>query len=83
MSQIIKEPDLSLRQNNNCSFIVRLWRGGQSETPVWRAAIEIPETGKRIGFAGLEQLFAFLVDFTECNCELSKVIEKKKEINSY
>lgn len=56
---------------NKCSFLLRLWRVGQSEKASWHASIEIPETGKRIGFASLEQLFAFLIDFTEINCVMS------------
>ncbi len=47
------------------SFILRLWRVEGSGTSNWQASVEIPEDGKRIGFASLEQLFAFLIDFTE------------------
>ncbi len=56
--------------NHMCSFILRLWREEQHGIHDWRASIEIPESGKRIGFASLEQLFAFLVDFTESNCDI-------------
>jgi hypothetical protein len=62
--------------NNKCSFILRLWRVEQSDAPDWRASVEIPETGKRIGFASLEQLFAFLIDFTETNCGLQPMEDK-------
>jgi hypothetical protein len=31
----------------------------------WRASLEVPETGRRIGFASLEQLFAYLMDVSE------------------
>jgi hypothetical protein len=47
------------------SLILRLWRIESSESTYWRASAEIPETGERIGFATLEQLFAFLLDLTE------------------
>ena len=58
---------------NKCSFILRLWRVEQSEAPDWRASIEIPETGKRIGFASLEQLFAYLIDWSENNGDGQKI----------
>ena len=42
------------------SYLLRLW----CEKPDrrWRASLEDPRTGKRIGFASLEQLFAFLME---------------------
>lgn len=55
-------------QNNTCSFVLRLWSIERAGATNWRASVEIPETGKRIGFASLEQLFAFLIDFTDSNC---------------
>ena len=50
------------------SYLVRLWR---VETPgqSWRASLEDPRTGQRIGFAGLEQLFAFLMEQVERDTE--------------
>jgi hypothetical protein len=42
------------------AYLLRLWmeqRGGQ---PLWRASLEDPHTGQRLGFADLNQLFAFL-----------------------
>ncbi len=46
------------------SYLLRLWR---VETPglCWRASLEDPHTGERIGFASLEQLFAFLMEQVE------------------
>ncbi|MBM4464520.1 MAG: hypothetical protein FJ014_02945 [Chloroflexi bacterium] len=41
------------------SYLLRLWRVGKEEA-VWRASIESPHTGQRIGFASLEDLFTFL-----------------------
>jgi hypothetical protein len=31
----------------------------------WLASLEVPTTGKRIGFANLEQLFAYILDLSE------------------
>jgi len=70
MKNLKKQPNQPLSMNNKCSLILRLWRVESSEPPVWRASVEITDTGKRIGFASLEQLFAFLIDFTEINCDL-------------
>ena len=64
---------------HKCSFILRLWRVDESNTADWRASLEIPETGKRIGFASLEQLFAFLMDLSECNGEKQQIEDKAKE----
>ena len=61
-----------------CSFILRLWRVEQSGAPDWRASVEIPETGKRIGFASLEQLFAYLIDWSESNGGGQKIEGKGK-----
>ena len=41
------------------SYLLRLWRVGTEEV-VWRASLESSHTGEHIGFASLEDLFAFL-----------------------
>jgi hypothetical protein len=38
-------------------------------TADWRASLEIPETGKRMGFASLEQLFAYLIEAVELEAD--------------
>jgi hypothetical protein len=45
------------------SYLLRLWRVGKEEA-VWRASLESPHTGERIGFASLDELFAFLREQT-------------------
>lgn len=77
MKKIMRQPDQFMHPNNKCSFILRLWREVQSDIPSWRASVENPETGKRIGFSSLEQLFAFLIDFTEVNCDLQPMEDKR------
>jgi len=54
-----------LQNTHHLSYLLRLWRTGGTEDFDWRASLEIPETGKRIGFANLEQLFVYLMDLTE------------------
>jgi len=45
-------------------YMLRLWK---VETPdqSWRASLEDPRTSERIGFATMEQLFAFLMEQVE------------------
>lgn len=46
------------------SYLLRLWRTDEPGDFLWRALLEIPETGERVGFPGLEELFAYLMDLT-------------------
>jgi len=43
------------------SYLLRLWSVQVEEKEYsWRGSIEDPKTGKRIGFANLDELFTFL-----------------------
>jgi hypothetical protein len=44
------------------AFLLRLWRAGSEDVPVWRASLESPRTGEYQVFANLDALFAFLRD---------------------
>ncbi len=57
----VQEP-ASYRQ---LSFLLRLWQAGAAGTANWLASLEIPGTGKRIGFSNLEGLFAYLMELAE------------------
>ena len=46
------------------SYLLRLWSVENTDHR-WRASLEDPRTGRRIGFATLEQLFAFLMEQVE------------------
>jgi hypothetical protein len=50
------------------SYLLRLWRVGKEEA-VWRASLESPHTGERIGFASLDALFAFLREQTDVSTD--------------
>ncbi len=50
--------------SRRCSYLLRLWRADEPRDFNWQASLEIPETGERIGFASLEELFAYLMDLT-------------------
>ncbi len=47
------------------SFLLRMWCADEAGCSIWRASLEMPETGKRIGFPNLEQLFIYLIDLSE------------------
>ena len=42
------------------SYLLRVWQTSSEENMAWRASLESPHTGERIGFANLDKLFAFL-----------------------
>ena len=42
------------------SYLLRLWRIEDRGKPSWRASLEDPGSGDRLGFAGIDDLCAFL-----------------------
>ena len=54
-----------LKNRHHLSYLLRLWRTEGLRDFEWRASLEIPGTGQRIGFANLEQLFVYLMDLIE------------------
>lgn len=46
------------------SYLLRLWPATERGQTVWRASLENPHTGERLGFATLEQLVSFLREQT-------------------
>jgi len=59
-----KQSQKDLKSSNRRSFLLRLWRAGEPRDINWQASLEIPTTGKRIGFASLEELFAYVLDLS-------------------
>jgi len=49
------------------AYLLRIWQTKLTATGqiIWRASLEDPRTGDRLGFATLEQLFAYLIEQTE------------------
>jgi hypothetical protein len=47
-------------QRDYLSYLLRLWREGDGEFPVWRASLQSTQTGEKTGFGSLEALFDFL-----------------------
>jgi hypothetical protein len=42
------------------SYLLRLWQAEGTGKRIWRASLEGAHTGKRLGFASLDALFAYL-----------------------
>ena len=42
------------------AFLLRLWQMSDAEDSGWRASLERPQGGERLGFASLADLVAFL-----------------------
>lgn len=51
---------MSKEQPDYISYLLRMWRVGGEGKATWRASLESPRSGERIGFASLDKLFAFL-----------------------
>jgi hypothetical protein len=47
------------------SYLLRLWQENGGDPPLWRASLERPQHGERLGFASLVDLFDFLDKETE------------------
>jgi hypothetical protein len=47
-------------QPHHLSYLLRVWTVDQNGTQIWRASLESPQTGERLGFPDLRALFAFL-----------------------
>jgi hypothetical protein len=67
MNDKTQQPVKNLKPSYRLSYLLRLWRTDELGNSSWQASLENPETGKRIGFANLEQLFAYLMDLIEGN----------------
>jgi hypothetical protein len=46
------------------SYLLRLWRARGRGTPAWRASLQSPQTGERVSFATLDDLYTFLREQT-------------------
>ena len=42
------------------SYLLRLWRARERGASAWRASLQDPHTGERMGFSSLGELLAFL-----------------------
>ena len=51
---------MAILKRRYLAYLLRLWQVTDAGKLVWRASLEDPHTGERLGFASLEALIAFL-----------------------
>lgn len=51
---------MSDQESSYLSYLLRLWRVNEAGKSAWHASLEDIHTGRRLGFADLASLFAFL-----------------------
>lgn len=51
------------KQVQYLSYLLRLWQDGGDDCQ-WRSSLQSPQTGERLGFTSLEELFEFLREQT-------------------
>ena len=56
-------PETTAQSPDYLSYLLRLWRA-RGEVDSWRASLESPLTGERLGFGSLDELFSFLREQT-------------------
>ena len=44
------------------SYLIRLWQVEEDGKPTWRASLDDPRSGERMGFASLEMLYLYLME---------------------
>ncbi len=49
-----------MTQRGYMAYLLRLWQVRGEDGMAWRASLESARTGERVGFASLQDLFAFL-----------------------
>ena len=59
-----KEPEGAGEGLGYLSYLLRLWRERGSASIHWRASLQDPHSGQRMGFAHLDELVAFLREQT-------------------
>jgi len=53
-------PGGSKQPRDYSSYLLRVWRVGDPERPLWRASLKSVHDGEQMGFASLDDLFHFL-----------------------
>jgi hypothetical protein len=61
------------------SYLLRVWRSNGEGPSAWRASLENPHTGERMGFADMEGLFSFLRQHTTIPSEPEVDRQDKQE----
>jgi hypothetical protein len=64
MNKNVKQSTNGRKYPYRLAYLLRLWCVDEPGGFNWQASLEIPKTSKRIGFASLEELFAYLMELT-------------------
>ena len=51
---------MNREQQRYISYLLRLWQTESDDGLVWRASLESPQSGERVGFTSLACLFGYL-----------------------
>jgi hypothetical protein len=70
--------ELMDQQKRYLSYLLRMWQEDSGSPPLWRASLERPQTGERLGFASLVDLFIFLENETRSTPPGSQPPEEEK-----
>ena len=62
------------------SYLLCMWRSGESEQAIWRASLEDPMIGQRHGFRTLPDLFAFLEGLSRSENEKKPIHAGQAEV---
>jgi hypothetical protein len=57
---MVGEHTIATEEPDYRSYLLRLWCVTSGGRAIWRASLECPHTGARVGFANLEALFDHL-----------------------
>jgi hypothetical protein len=60
-----------VKRQGYLSYLLRMWQESE-ERPVWRASLQSPQSGERLGFASLDILFDFLLGQTRAAPDLDE-----------
>ena len=82
-----RKPQRGRSQTLGHPYLLRMWQesggpndphgGRPRDPPLWRASLERPQGGQRLGFASLEDLFAFLENETRSSLPGSQDSEEE------
>ena len=61
----IKRVAMIPKESAYFSFLLRLWQEKRKGQLAWRASLENPHDGERLGFCDIDELLAFLADITQ------------------
>ena len=65
------------------SFLLRLWQEKSGTQSAWRASLENPHNGKRLGFSDIHKFLAYIAEITEEGKSWNKTNSEQKPEKSH